>query len=145
MQAASAQVAKAPESLPEPVAIESLPAAEAKATEAATVPSVEAVVAPEAAAHPARPKAHPPAGAYDSIGREASLVATAQAALVSGDGRAALRAINQTLALPSRQLEPEELAVRAQALRALGMKHEADAADAKLKAAYPLSALVRSR
>lgn len=92
----------------------------------------------------ARPKGHAPA-AYDSIGREASLVSKAQAALVRGDGAAALHAIDAACALPGRQLEPEELAVRAQALRLLGKKHEADATDAKLKSAYPLSALVRSR
>jgi hypothetical protein len=98
--------------------------------------------APRAA--PARPKARVPA-AYESIGREASLVSTAQAALVRGDGAAALRAIKAASALPGRQLEPEELAVRAQALRLLGKNHEADATDAKLKSAYPLSALVRAR
>ncbi len=91
------------------------------------------------------PKAHLPAAAYDSIGREASLVSKAQAALVRGDGAAALHAIDAACALPGRQLEPEELAVRAQALRLLGKKHEADATDAKLKSAYPLSALVRAR
>ena len=94
---------------------------------------------------PSRPKAHAPAVAYDSIGREASLVSKAQAALVRGDATGALRAIDAASGLPGRQLEPEELAVRAQALRLLGRKHEADATDAKLKSAYPLSALVRSR
>jgi hypothetical protein len=96
-------------------------------------------------AAPSRPRAHVSSAAYDSIGREASLVSTAQAALVRGDGAAALRAIAAASALPGRQLEPEELAVRAQALRLLGKKHDAEAIDAKLKSAYPLSALVRSR
>jgi hypothetical protein len=82
---------------------------------------------------------------YGSLALEASLVAKAQAALVRGDGAAALRAINSTRSLPARQLEPEELAVRAQALRALGKKQQADAADAALKSNYPLSALVRAR
>ena len=99
--------------------------------------------APHAAS--THPRAHLPATAYDSIGREASLVSTAQAALVRGDAAAALRAIAAASALPGRQLEPEELAVRGQALRMLGKKHEADATDAKLRSAYPLSALVRSR
>ena len=105
-------------------------------------PSIQEKPRSSAAAHA---KAHAPAAAYDSIGREASLVSTAQAALVRGDGVAALHAIDAACALPGRQLEPEELAVRAQALRLLGKKHEADATDAKLKSAYPLSALVRSR
>jgi hypothetical protein len=83
--------------------------------------------------------------AYDSIGREASLVAKAQAALLRGDGLTALRTIDLTRSLPSRQLEPEELAVRAQALRELGKTREAAATDATLKSSYPLSALVRSR
>ena len=105
-------------------------------------PSAEEKPRSSAAAHA---KAHAPAAAYDSIGREASLVSKAQAAIVRGDGAAALHAIDAACALPGRQLEPEELAVRAQALRLLGKKHEADATDAKLKSAYPLSALVRSR
>jgi hypothetical protein len=96
------------------------------------------------------PKVVPHAGASrslpgESLSREASLVASARAALVRGDGASALRAIDSTRALPARQLEPEELAVRAQALRALGKTQEADAADAALKTRYPLSELVRSR
>jgi hypothetical protein len=127
---------------------EAAPVAAETAIQVTDLPSANLTPsAEEKAPHTAspHPKAHLPAAAFDSIGREASLVSTAQAALVRGDGAAALRAIAAASALPGRQLEPEELAVRAQALRLLGKKHEADATDAKLKSAYPLSALVRSR
>ncbi len=127
------------------------PAAEAS-LDALPTPWVTATLNPL----PTRPEPvlHPPAapraGAkrpppYDALSREASLVASARAALVRGDGEAALRAIESTRALSARQLEPEELAVRAQALRALGRTREANAADAALKTSYPLSELVRSR
>jgi hypothetical protein len=127
------------------------PIAEPQAAEVvASLRPVTPAVPEETPSPTPRPKAHAApvanaAQAYDSIGREASLVAKAQAALVRGDGAGALRIIDLTRSLPSRQLEPEELAVRAQALRALGKTREAAATDAKLKSSYPLSALVRSR
>jgi hypothetical protein len=79
----------------------------------------------------------------DGLAREASLVAEARSALASGDPRAALQAIHDARALSSRQMAPEELAVEAQALRALGRHDEANEADSTLKAQFPESALVR--
>jgi hypothetical protein len=101
----------------------------------------EPILRPTFAPHTGAKRSTP----YDALSREASLVASARAALVRGEGAAALRAIESTRTLSARQLEPEELAVRAQALRALGRTQEANAADAALKTGYPLSELVRSR
>jgi hypothetical protein len=82
-------------------------------------------------------------GASDALGREASLVAGARSSLATGDARAALQAIHDARGLSSRQLGPEELAVEAQALRALGRDAEATEVDTVLKAQYPESALAR--
>jgi hypothetical protein len=84
--------------------------------------------------------AHAP---VDVLAREASLVASARSSLASGDPRAALQAIHDTRVLSSRQLEPEELLVEAQALRALGRQDEANEADSTLKTQFPESALAR--
>ena len=75
--------------------------------------------------------------------REASLVAEARSALARADAAGALRAVRLARQLPSHQLEPEELALEAQALRALGRASEATAADGALKARYPDHALAR--
>jgi len=79
----------------------------------------------------------------DWLAREAGLVADARAALASGDARAAMRDVAAARALPSPQLVPEELAVQAQALRALGRADEARSVDVTLKSQFPESALVR--
>jgi hypothetical protein len=63
--------------------------------------------------------------------------------LASGDARGALQAIHDARGLSSRQLGPEELAVEAQALRALGRQDEANEADSMLKTQFPESALAR--
>jgi hypothetical protein len=79
----------------------------------------------------------------DALTREAQLVSEARGALTRGDPGRALAAIQAARALPSHQLAPEELAVEAQALRALGRTGEADQADEALRARYPESALAR--
>ena len=75
--------------------------------------------------------------------REASLVAEARSALARGDAAAALRAVRAARQLPSHLLEPEELSLEAQALRALGLAAEATAVDGTLKGKYPDHALAR--
>jgi hypothetical protein len=79
----------------------------------------------------------------DPLAREASLVAAARSALSHGRPRAALATIRATHALRARQLAPEELAVEAQALRALGLSDDADAVELSLKVRYPESALAQ--
>jgi hypothetical protein len=96
-----------------------------------------------ATATPAPPHSSASPSHADALAQEASLVAQARAALVRGDPRLALQAIQTARTLPSRQLVPEELTVEAQALRALGREDDANQADAVLKARYPESALAR--
>jgi hypothetical protein len=78
-----------------------------------------------------------------SLSLEASLITEARSALAEGDALAALRKARAARTLPVRQLVPEELAVEAQALRALGRDVEANAVDQALRAQYPESALAR--
>ena len=125
------------------------PAAPTVALPAPTSDDVTAAAGatPAPPAHPAR--VSPPlaatatAPAEDSLTREASLVAEARGALGRGDAPGALRAVRAAKALPSRLLEPEELAVEAQALRALGRDDEAKGVDGNLRSHYPESALAR--
>jgi hypothetical protein len=79
----------------------------------------------------------------DTLTHEASLVAEARGALVRGDPRSALRAVRAARLLPSHQLVPEEMALEAQALRALGRDDDARDLDSTLKAQYPESAFAR--
>ena len=79
----------------------------------------------------------------DPLSREAAFISEARASLVRGDALGALRKTRAARALPTRQLEPEELAVEAQALRALGREGEATAIEATLRSRYPESALAR--
>jgi hypothetical protein len=79
----------------------------------------------------------------DALAREAALVAEARGALVRGDAESALRAVRAARMLPSHQLAPEELAVEAQALRALGRDDDAKEADSTLRRQFPESALAR--
>jgi hypothetical protein len=121
--------------------------AEPATAPAAPVPTVPALAA-SAPAHPARMSppllaTGPRPVAEDSLTREASLVAEARGALGRGDAQGALRAVRAARALPSRKLEPEELAVEAQALRALGRDDEAKGVDVTLRSHYPDSALAR--
>jgi hypothetical protein len=78
-----------------------------------------------------------------SLSIEASLITEARSALAEGDALAALRKARAARTLPVRQLVPEELAVEAQALRALGRDAEANGIDQALRAQYPESALAR--
>ncbi|HXX65871.1 MAG TPA: hypothetical protein VEK07_01740 [Polyangiaceae bacterium] len=104
------------------------------------------------AAIPSTPPSHPPmrpssASAnrafYDPLAREASLLTQARAALGRGDPQGALNAVRAAMAVPGRQLVPEELSVESQALRALGRPQDADALTTELRARYPESALAR--
>jgi hypothetical protein len=116
------------------------------ATEAAaSTPTPTSTATPTPTKHAlatSTPKA-PHIAPVDGLAREASLVADARSALASGDPRSALQAIHDARALSSRQMAPEELAVEAHALRALGRQDEANEADSTLKAQFPESALVR--
>jgi hypothetical protein len=78
-----------------------------------------------------------------SLSIEASLITEARSALAEGDALGALRKARTARTLPVRQLVPEELAVEAQALRALGRDAEANSVDQALRAQYPESALGR--
>jgi len=84
-----------------------------------------------------------PASPDDSLAREASLVVEAREALGRGDPQSALRAIHAARMLPSHQLGPEELAVEARALRALGKDDQAKDVDSTLRKRFPESALAR--
>ena len=79
----------------------------------------------------------------DALAREASLVVEAREALRRGDPQAALRAIRGARTLPSHQLGPEELALEARALRALGKDDQAKDVDSLLRKQFPESALAR--
>jgi hypothetical protein len=91
-----------------------------------------------AATRAARAPAH-----GDALAREAAFVAEAHAALLHGDPNGALGAIASARAVATPQLVPEELAVEAQALRALGRTDEANANEVTLRLLYPESALAR--
>jgi hypothetical protein len=79
----------------------------------------------------------------DALAREASLLEDARSALGRGDGSSALQMVRRLRALPAGQLVPEELAVEAQALRALGLNDDANEVDATLRTRFPDSALGR--
>ncbi|HEY3818863.1 MAG TPA: hypothetical protein VGL81_16945 [Polyangiaceae bacterium] len=79
----------------------------------------------------------------DTLAREASLVVEGREALERGDPQGALRAIHAARMLPSHQLGPEELAVEARALRALGRDDQAREVDSTLRRRFPDSALAR--
>jgi hypothetical protein len=86
---------------------------------------------------------HAVALADDGLTREAVLVAEARGALKRGDAQSCLRAVHAARLLPSHQLGPEELALEAQALQALGRDDEARETDAQLRKLFPESALAR--
>jgi hypothetical protein len=78
-----------------------------------------------------------------ALSYEAELIGDARAALRRDDSVTALRLAREARALPARQLVPEELAVEAQALRALGRNNEANDLAEQLRSQYPESALAR--
>ena len=79
----------------------------------------------------------------DALAREASLLASARSALSRSDALSALQMVRRLRALPAGQLMPEELAVEAQALRALGLTSDADQVDSTLRTRFPDSVLGR--
>jgi hypothetical protein len=79
----------------------------------------------------------------DALAREASLLASARSALSRSDALSALQMVRRLRALPAGQLMPEELAVEAQALRALGLTSDADQVDTTLRTRFPDSVLGR--
>jgi hypothetical protein len=107
---------------------------------AATVAAVPSTAAPAMA-----PRSMPASTTTpdDALAREASLVVEAREALGRGDPQSALRAIRAARMLPSHQLGPEELAVEARALRALGKDDQAKDVDSTLRKRFPESALAR--
>jgi len=106
---------------------------------AATVPSH--VVAAPTSVHPPPPSAR--TNPDDALAQEASLVVEAREALARGDPQSALRAVRAARTLPSHQLRPEELAVEARALRALGRDDQAKDVDSTLRKRFPESALAQ--
>jgi hypothetical protein len=92
----------------------------------------------------ARAGRSPHGGSHDdALAHEASIVAAARASLAKGDPLTALQLIRSLRPLRDRQLVPEELAVEAQALRALGLTDDAIAVDTTLRVTFPDSVLER--
>ena len=73
----------------------------------------------------------------DPLMREAAFVADARAALVRSDAEAALSSLDAARRVGSRGLEPEELSLRARALRTLGREEEAAELEWQLRTHYP--------
>lgn len=78
-----------------------------------------------------------------ALAEEARLVTEARAALVRGEPERALDLARRTHHLAARVLEPEELALEARALRALGRTDEALATELTLRRRFPSHALSR--
>jgi hypothetical protein len=78
-----------------------------------------------------------------ALAEEARLVTEARAALVRGEPESALALARTTHRLAVRALEPEELALEARALRALGRTDEALATELTLRRRFPSHALSR--
>ena len=79
----------------------------------------------------------------DVLMHEVALVGGARAELMKGDAASALALLDAAGHGTSHSLEPEELALRARALRALGRETEATRVEAKLRSRYPDSFLSR--
>ena len=82
-------------------------------------------------------------GEASALAEEARLVTEARLALVRGEPERALSLARSTRRLPARALEPEELALEARALRALGRADEALATELTLRRRFPSHALSR--
>lgn len=119
------------------------PPALAHASEPARPPSLSPEPARASSPQPVPVRVPERAQAVDPLAREAQLVSEARSALGRGDTARALEAVRAARALPSHQLAPEEMAVEAQALRALGRAGEADTVDEALRVQFPESALAR--
>jgi hypothetical protein len=73
----------------------------------------------------------------DTLSRETDLVKEGNSALRRGDPIAALKAMRAARSLEKRQWEPNEMAIEARALHALGRDDEAAKIEARLRAMYP--------
>ena len=78
-----------------------------------------------------------------ALATEARLVTEARTALVRGEPERALALARSTHRLAARALEPEELALEARALRALGRTDEALATELTLRRRFPSHTLSR--
>ncbi len=78
-----------------------------------------------------------------ALATEARLVTEARTALVRGEPERALALARSTHRLAARALEPEELALEARALRALGRSDEALATELTLRRRFPSHTLSR--
>jgi hypothetical protein len=76
-----------------------------------------------------------------SLAEEARLVTEARAALVRGAPERALALAQKTRSLPTRALEPEELAIELRAYRALGRADDALATELTLRSRFPSQSL----
>ena len=79
------------------------------------------------------------------LAEQAQIVTEARSALVAGAPVRALALVRSTRAWRSGALEPEELAIEARAMRAMGRADEAVAADLELKIKYPALARTLAR
>jgi hypothetical protein len=79
----------------------------------------------------------------DALGREAALVAEASSAVRRGDAEAALATLDAARRIGSLRMEPEELSIRARALRRLGRESEATETEVALRTKYPDHFLAR--
>jgi hypothetical protein len=123
----------------DPLGLYATPAAAQKATEEA-----RAKVKSEAAvADAVRRTAVIRAGVENPLAREAALISEAEGALHRDDPEGALRSLDAARRLGSHGMEPEQLAVRARALRKLGMDSDAEAVELTLKSKYPEHYLAR--
>jgi hypothetical protein len=82
-------------------------------------------------------------GEGDALMREALLVAQAREDILAGSPSSALDALDGARATGSRSLEPEELSLRARALRMLGREGEASRVESALSSRFPESFLAR--
>jgi hypothetical protein len=117
------------------------PAAAAATRAAEIAPAPARVHAPPeraAASASAAPRA-----TESSLDLEAQLVTRARAALVAGDAERALDLLRTAEGFKQRSLEPEVLALKARAFRALGRTEEAFSAELALRTRYPGHALLR--
>jgi hypothetical protein len=100
--------------------------------------------APVPAPHPTASTAKPTEGdSASALAEEARLVTDARAALLRSEPEQALSLARKARRLPSKMLEPEELALEIRALRALGRTDEALATELTLRSRFPDHALSR--
>jgi hypothetical protein len=110
-------------------------------------PRSSAVLAPRGRREEGRVTDAPPAvlDGPSSLAQEAALVTEARAALLRGEPNRALLLARSSSALPTRALEPEELALEARALRALGRSSDAETVENALRQRFPENALAHPK